>query len=267
MKKILVYLMLAAMISSAYALQVKTEIVGLVGGYMDYVDYDTNVKDGPQEFTINWINTGSVGCRMRFRFDITNANKSIDSAWSNELPIDAGASGLFHAYWKPNESGAYTARIRIYQCRTIKDGPEFNFTAVVSGAGGENPFNISVDNDMESIKLKVRSGRDFEKLIVVPEGYPIGWVVESADLNLTKDEEKTVVLGYFPEIWKPADVSFLVTTPDGAYSQRLTYKLQDRSGGYDIKTVALYALSLLCLMLVMALVFLHQKYRKISQKG
>ena len=260
----IILLLVIALIPAAAGMQISAEIKSLIDGYPEYVNYSMVLNDSPQEFKLSWVNSGSVGCLTRIRTDVLKDGELVYTSWSEELPVEAGDYRAFTSYWQPNESGNYTGEVKVYYCMLIYNGPELNFTALISNRTGLNPFSVTVGNDAENIRLKVTSNRDLSQVVVIPVDYPLGWVFESAAFNLSKNEAKTVDVRYASGIWKPESVKMLVTTPDGAYKAAVNYKLQENKG-YDIKTLAICGLAFLVIMLAASIVFLHRKYSKISQ--
>ena len=254
-------LLLVLLASSAVAIQIRTEINGVIEGQIEYVDYRNAVYDSPQEFKVALVNTGSVGCLARVRVDVMNGDKLVYSAWSRELPVESGSSELFTSYWQPNESGNYTGDVRIYQCNMIYDGPELNFSAVISNKTAANPFEVKVNNNGDKIMVTVKSNVDLDGVAIIPEDYPLGWIVESSEVNLKKGEERTAEIRYSPGIWKPGDVKLLLSTSDGAYKASSTYRIREGSP-YDVKDMLIFALGLACILLAAALVYTH--YRRVK---
>lgn len=258
------FLLLVCLASSAAALRINTEIKGVVTGYIDYLDYE-NFTSGPQEFVVNYVNSGSVGCRVRFEFDIMRGNATVYTAWTKESPLDAGGADVFRSFFLPRESGDYTAKVRIHSCNMVEDGPEFNFTAYAPAGKSLNPFNFTVDNDMEFVRIKVESEMDFEKVVVIPENYPIGWIVEPVVFNVTGGGVREVFVRYRPQIWHPERMSFVVVSGDGLYRGAFNYSLRENRG-FDVEKVIVYMLIFVCLVLAAAIVFREDAQPKISQK-
>ncbi|MEA1924395.1 MAG: hypothetical protein U9M95_00840 [Candidatus Altiarchaeota archaeon] len=243
--KISVLLFAAVLLSlSAGALiPVSVSINSDIDGFISYVDVPDHVEDSYQRFTLVWVNSGSVSCRLRTRADVYSGwegNKSLlYSAWSGEMPSEPGTENTLCSYWFPWGDGNYSVDFKIYYCNLIVDGPQRNFTVererVYFGNLSVLPtpelLDVSASSNKSAIEFTLKSSEDIDGLLITPSAYPTAWVFESTEVGYLKaGNPRSVKVSYEPTIWKSRNVSFTLVSADGSMFFEHVVELKEKKG-------------------------------------
>lgn len=238
MKSIFLVLMMASL-PSALALVVAVEVGEVIEGYSPYFEVNGGVQNVPQRFLMVWENSGSVGCGVLMQVEVyqvgLNGSKLVSTSWSNNTPIESGGTETLEAYWLPGEPGDYIANFTLHLCRRIVGGAVVDFQVEPKDRSFEKaPFEVrGITNDYGRITIELESNRDIEDLVVIPSGYPRGWVMQSKSFRGIRGN-KTYHLGlaYEAAIWREEPLSIKIITKDGRYSIETPYTLQKVTPGF-----------------------------------
>jgi len=221
MKKlfILVFLILPV----TYAMIINVEIEDIVNGMSSYHNFSSSPF---VSFVFDWENIGSVDCNARLRMDILDLNSSeLYTSWSKKVALAPGGGALLSTYYLPKKSGNYSATIKLYYCNDIYKISSFNFSF-------ERPdfeeLNLSLDiaTTKNEIKFKIKPKEDLDKLYIIPENYPRGWIFDSLEINnLKKGEEREITLTYVPAYWMPRNITFSLIS--GNYLKNVEIRLKE----------------------------------------
>ena len=222
MKKLAI-LLFFAILPVTYAMIINVEIEDIVNGRSSYHNFNNS---SIVSFSLDWENIGSVDCNARLRMDIQDLNSSeLHIVWSKKEVLAPGGGALLSTYYLPKKSGNYSATIKLYYCNDIYTISNFNFSF-------EKPefkkLNLSLDvaTTKNEIKFKIKPKKDLDKLYIIPEKYPRGWIFDSLEVkNLKKSKEKEVTLTYIPAYWMPRDITFSLIS--GNYLKNVKIKLEE----------------------------------------
>ena len=272
-KKIIVLFFAGVLLSlSAGALiHVAVSVNSDIDGFISYVDVPDNVKDSYQRFTLVWVNSGSVSCRLRTRADIYSGQgegkKFLYSAWSAKMPSEPGTENTLYSYWFPKVDGNYSVDFKIYYCNLIVDGPQYNFTvereyvyygnsSVISKPG---LLDVSASTNKSAIEFTLKSSEDIDGLLITPSSYPTAWVFESTEVyNLKAGEPQIVRVSYEPTIWKSRNVSFTMVSADGSMFFEHEVKLEEKTS-FPWESIVMGLLFLIVVFLSILLFSLGKK--------
>ncbi len=183
------------------------------------VSYLNITEKAYQKFRIFWENTGSVPCEVRIRMDIYRKNGSevVYSGWSGKKPIINSEEKEFVIYSSVPE-GDYSAVLRAYQCNEIRNIGPYGFHSEPSGGGSGVLEIVGLNAYEDEMEVFVRSSEYMENAYVVPDGYPLGWIVESGETgNLYPGMTKSVLIGYDPGVWTEDTIRFKAVSEDGSH--------------------------------------------------
>ncbi len=204
-------LALLVFIQLSAALQVSIGIREVIDSRLDFGRISVN--DSYQEYRLFWENTGSAACRSRARIDFHNVSGLVYTSWSSEhlLPAGRGEELALHSILPP---GNYSAMLRLYYCNEILNAGEFN-TSVEEIYGNENGTIelLSLKTQGDKLAISVRSTKDISDLVILPERYPIGWIIESSKVGIKANETKEVFLAFMPATNSPTKISLAAASP------------------------------------------------------
>ena len=205
------------LIPQAMAVRVEIIVDGNIGGNVEYFEMDENVE-GVQEFVLQWYNSQSISCSSIAEFDIYKEGELAGTTWSEKKVMMSGVSDSFYSYWIPDETGNYSLRIRIHHCHEIIETELMNFT-VSSVPVPEEKIQIETKNMPDGlVQVKVLSPEDLKDVAVVPEDYPIGWIMSGKKIDLEAGREKTIFIEYEPPVWIKEDANIMAISLDGKTS-------------------------------------------------
>ena len=182
-------------------------------------------------FQVEFFNSGSVDYKARARIDIFKGSRLLYTGWSDEREFWPGARESFDLFWYPsNLSGDFKARIRIYYAGEIAE-------RVINFSIQQLPKPQSIFQMLdfrtydEWVKLSIRSQKSVEGVVLIPSGFPRGWVFEQAKLKgLEEGKRKTAYIKYEPAIWRPVEVKIYAISQDGKFVSFQTFKLEREKG-------------------------------------
>ncbi|MCD6557886.1 MAG: hypothetical protein J7K31_02525 [Candidatus Aenigmarchaeota archaeon] len=226
------FLMLAILSIPTPATEVNVDITGKIEGYPEYLYFD-NITNGTYEHIYTeWMNSGSVSCKVKIRADILKDDAVVYTGWSQEKIMLPGAYDTFDIYWLPKEDGNYHVVLTAYQCYESKKIKEINFSAIGTNktrASLEDIAGISISNTKDMIRINVKKKRGVESLpplVVIPSQYPMGWYFESKKLEPTQDKIIDTI-SYYAEYWKEEPITLEIVSEDGKYYAKKTIRLKE----------------------------------------
>ncbi len=224
--KIIIIALLAILACSsiAFGLTLLIQIVPVVSGYVDYLDYAQDINNSFQKITINWQNSGSVGCNVQVRANILHEGIYLYTAWSNAESIYPGGYNLFEIYYYDvNGSGNYSAELKIYMCDEIFEGPKINFMMAYNNstnltetiAKSRNDIKIYTKSENEKITVDITSKKNISNFVMFPQKSLPGWRIPAVHAgNISAGETKTIVLNYKRNINEEARVYLALASPN-----------------------------------------------------
>ncbi len=113
-------------------------------------------------------------------------------------------------------SGNFTGKIRIYYANEIKELEPIKFKILGDIIHKKNVRITDLQTYEDRIEVSLRGNQDLKNIIIIPSGFPTGWIFEQSKIDsINKNEEKKIELKYEPTIWKPTEVTIHVFTEDG----------------------------------------------------
>jgi hypothetical protein len=272
--KLIFVVLVVALLPSALAIIVAVEVGEVIDGYSPYFEVGEGVQNVPQRFLMVWENSGSLGCSVLMQVEVyklgLNGSKLVSTSWSNDTPLESGGTGTLEAYWPPEEPGDYMANLTLHLCRRIVEGPVVNFSVKANDKGFEKaPFEIrGITNDYERIIIDFESRRNMEDLVIIPSGYPRGWVVQSRSVKGV-EANKTYYIGlaYEPAIWGEKSLSIGIVTKDGRYSTKTPYTLQKVTPGFwDVWTIPILIFLVIILVVTNLIAVFWDKITRFNRR-
>ena len=213
----------------SYSQEVKVGVKEILESEITSLKYNSLLESGePFKVSFELYNSGSVGYRARVRLDIINQTNLYYTGWSEEKSLWPGSSGYFEVYWYPvNITGSLEAKVMIYYANNIKELEPIKFKIVGIG-NPEKDIEITDFKTYEDrIVVGLKSNKELENIIIVPSGYPYGWIFEQSKIDkISKGEEKKVELKYESTIWKETEVMIHVFTEDGKHYTSKSFLMQ-----------------------------------------
>ncbi len=223
------YLFMCAIISvivlstPVSAPDVSIDISGEIQGYVEYFSFENITNSTYQHFYLEWLNSGSVACKVKIRADISKDNKTIYTDWSQEKLLKPGAYDSFDIYWLAPEDGDYRGILTAYYCYESEKIKEVRFSAVNTNISKkislEDLADISITNTQNTIKLNIRKKKGAEvlpPLVIIPSEYPMGWYLESKKLEPTKGKISGTI-SYDTDYWREEPITLEIMSEDGKY--------------------------------------------------
>ncbi len=244
-RKILVFLFVVVLLSLSVEaiIHVAVSVNSDIDGFISYIDVPPLVQDSYQRFTLVWVNSGSVSCRLRTRADVYGGwgegRRLLYSAWSAWAPSEPGTENTMYSYWFPEVDGNYSVDLKIYYCNLIFDGPERNFTVARGRVYSRNStvlaasglLDVSASSNKSAIEFTLKPGKDIDSMLITPSSYPTAWVFESTVVShLEAGKPRSVRINYEPTIWKSRNVSFTLVSADGSLFLEHVVKLEEKKG-------------------------------------
>ena len=211
--------MLAGLIGTAAGIGLNMNILEKAEGHVAWF----SLFNGPvQKFDVRWENMGSVNCLSRARIDFheVEGNGSLGgrvyTSWSSQEPLMAGESHEWELY-SALPAGSYAAVLRIYHCNEIADQEPYFFN--VSGGGEpEDRLYIEVAGaHREYIDVIVSSPSGAGGVVVLPAGYPSGWIFQAGYAgDISPGGTATARLEFVPVRTDGAAISLRAVSGDGS---------------------------------------------------
>lgn len=239
MKKIFLFLLFILLIPLlVLSPRIEVNVKGKIGGNIEYFEMN-ETTNSLQKFVVQWYNSESASCRSRLEFEIYknsyNESAYIKSVWSEERDMTPGMSNSFEAYWIPSEEGNYSVKIIVHHCHEIIESDVMNFS-VESLPNWEEVMSIEAENiPGRKIQVKLKSDKDLENIIIVPTGYPLGWIFNGERIEKIKAGETiTKELDYEPSIWNEENINIQAVSLDGKYSsEKINFALKEEKYFWD----------------------------------
>ncbi len=241
---------------------------------VDYHNFSEEINNGYQKFVTNIYNIGSIGCLTRLRFDIYNStnHEIVDTVWSNQIPMEAGAFNTFETYWYPyNISGRLYSQMRIYQCNDIFEGPvsEFNVNNILDDKSKktdlieEKILEVKKLSNSESwIELEIKANSDLENIVFYTKSESFGWIFEDKKIDkINKNEIKYLKINYVPEIWKESKISINIFDEENNYFTNKDFYLEENNN-LDTKDIIITILGIIIFLLIFLKIRGIKKKRK-----
>ena len=230
---------------SGLAPDINIKVSDNISGYVEYFSFDNVTYSTPQHFLLEWMNSGSVACKVKIRADILRNNSLVYTGWSQEKLLKPGAYDSFDIYWIADEDGNYRTILRAYYCFESEKIKEVNFSAVnmnkTKMSSLENLADISITNTKDKIKVNIKKNRNAKEelpdIIIVPSDYPAGWYFTSGKFK----PEKGKISGFIPyntDYWKEEPITLEMISEDGKYYAKKTILLKKTQNYYLIYILA-----------------------------
>ncbi len=193
---------------------------------------------------VHWENIGSVPCDATLRLDFINSSDGsvYHTAWSKRHEMPTGSFAEIRAA-AVLPAGDYTAKMRVYACNEIFGIGEYNFTSglddeianrsVREYSHGLSILSAEAFEDRIEVEIENIGGREQEKIAVMPEKYPLGWIVSFDEIDTKKGERQKAKIYYRPPLFRDSYVTFVAISEDGKGMAKKTLfikKPEDRTG-------------------------------------
>ncbi len=218
MKKIIFGLILVLVLSIVNAQNIEVYIGNVLDLEILSFKHTSELKSyEPFKVGFEILNSGSLGYRARVRLDIIKNNETIYTGWSNEVPLWPGDSQYFELFWySGNVTGDFIGKVKIYHANEIKELEPINIKIKGSNTPEKNIQITSFKTLKDKVEVKIKSSQELKDIIIIPSGYPYGWIFEQSKIDsINQNEEKKIVIKYEPTIWEPTEVEIHVFTEDG----------------------------------------------------
>jgi len=197
------------------------------------VNYDSIVEDGKVfKTSFELFNSGSIGYKARVRLDVFNDKNLVYTGWSDEKSLPPGIRVFFRVYWYPsNSTGNFTGRLMIYYANEIEKMDTIEFEVKGISIPEKSIEIVDFKTYDEEVEIALKSDQSLNNVVVIPSGYPLGWVFEQTMIEkLEKNKVKRIGLVYKPSLWKPTLIKLDVITEDGKYYTSESFLLERETG-------------------------------------
>lgn len=180
------------------------------------------------------FNSGSAGYRLRLRADIYNNSRTGDAPaatiWTKELSFEPGERKPEAIYWYGG-SGNYTARVRAYRAQEITDVGDVEIIPDVA-AVPESIFTIEkVRIYGGEIKMRIKSSKDAENVVIYPAEYPAGWLFEQEQAgSIGAGRSAWITMRYEPSLFSERGVVMAIAGSSGKYYSEQAVGLKLEAG-------------------------------------
>ncbi|MBU0530623.1 MAG: hypothetical protein KKC05_03025 [Nanoarchaeota archaeon] len=220
---ILCFLLLAVPVHAA---MVGVNIAEKIDGNMKTM---INAENNVMKTTVDLQNTGSITYNSRARLDIFDGERIIFTGWSKENVVKPGSFKDYPLFWIKND-GNLSARLRVYYGEEIKE--KMIEIPQLDDITSEDVFEISnVRTYDDRITLFIRSKENVDNMIIIPNNYPLSWIVEQNDVGrINANEFKQVTIGYSTPEYSQININLITVSEDGRYQSAHEVLLQRESG-------------------------------------
>ncbi len=213
------YALILLLIPISYALDIGLSIERTFAADALYFSYNDTLP--LKRFSTEIVNTGSLPYMAQARVDIMK-NTTVFTAWSDRKRLMPGNNAFFALYWLPEESGNYTARLRIYYGGEMEES-YINITA--SRGETRDIFKVTDYRVLDDyIDLRINSGID---AVIIPAGFQQGW------LFAQKSGISRFLIPYSAPGLEKNEARFIIASKDGQYASAKTLVLEKKK---DIPT-------------------------------
>ncbi len=184
-------------------------------------------QHNPVFFTLHWENVGSVGCKVRMRVEVYSEDKLVYVGWSREKELWPGAATSLLAY-AFLEEGNYTVHPYVHHCYLVYDLPPKPLRVVNTSVKKGGVEIVEAKTYENYVKVKIKSTRDLERVVIIPKDYPLGWIFESTLVErIRTGEEREVKVYYEPSIFSEENVTLVAIANDGSFAEKtFTLKIE-----------------------------------------
>ena len=215
----LAYGLILLMIPIAYSLDIDLSVNRTFTADVMYFSYNDTLP--LKIFSTEILNSGSLPYILQARVDVIK-NESIFTAWSDKKRVMPGNNAFFALYWLPEESGNYTARLRVYYGGEMKE-EYINIT--VNKEESKDTFEITDYAVLDKyIDLKVSGD---EESVIIPDNFPQGWIFAQ------EYGRNRFLIPYIAPGLDGNEIDFIVASRDGQHASRKTVVLERKK---DIPT-------------------------------
>lgn len=187
------------------AMAISVEVESNVEGRNTFLEFDNS---SPMSVKFDWENIGSIDCNTRLRVDILDNSSKVHTIWSKNSALAPGGGDFFEIYYLPDETGSYSAEVKLDYCNELVPIAAFNFT-FNKPEFDELDLLVKTSSTKSEITFVLEPDADLDNVVIMPKDFPKGWIVNSVRVDdLKKREPKTVVLEYEPAVWMPKNVTF-----------------------------------------------------------
>lgn len=229
MKRILLFVLFTLFFfqiasSTVIKVEVPKDLKGNISSFS--YNYTLNIL----KFQIEYYNTGSVAYKVRNRIDILNDSKEVFTGWSEEKSLMPGDRKNFEIYSYINSTGNFTVKARSYFANEILE-QKFSIeksTSILS----ENVFEIKNFRTYDDFVIfDVKAKENVRNVVIIPSDFPVGWIFEQKKIDsIDKNNEKTVILHYYPTIWTQENLTLAIASDEGRYYTEKIFELKKEAG-------------------------------------
>ncbi|MBI4020212.1 MAG: hypothetical protein HY367_02685 [Candidatus Aenigmarchaeota archaeon] len=234
MKHILIAAMpllsLLLLAAAASALSVEVGVAEKLEGSLKTIQ--TSNSNGLIKVVSEFYNSGSIGYTARERLEL-NATGHGQTAWSSLAALVPGQRGTFEAYLYSNTTEDAEIIPRVYFANEIlaADPIVVRGGTLMSREPAFELYDFRAYDDM--VRLDIRSSKDVGGIVLIPEGYPPGWVFEQARISshMKAGRDAEARMGYHPDIFSEgAQLKIMAVSEDGRYYGEGAFVMRREAG-------------------------------------
>jgi uncharacterized protein YbdZ (MbtH family) len=204
------------------------------------VSFSYNEKGNLVNFSSELFNTGSTAYTARARIDLIDNDNIIFSGWSHEKALMPGNRADFYIFWYSEESGNFTAQLRVYFGNELLLHDKINIS-INTSAQPDNMFNLSNFRTYED-KITFDVNTEEANAIVIPYHYPAGWIFEQSEIS----GSSKAAVNYIPAFWTDNKyMTVLVVSEDGKHYTKGTFKMEKETSMENIFKMIVFLMRLL----------------------
>jgi len=262
------------------AIEVLIVISEKIDGSLAHVSVSNAYVGAPTRVLMDWENIGSAGCVVTLSADVYekkaiqtkklvngtivvektfNISKDpVDVLWSFPTPLEPGDHSPLEFIWIPKSAGEFVLKPKAYMCFKTIELEDINVSVRKRNISVEQvPALIETKSTPSSIEFSITPEEDTGPLTIVPQVYPVGWIVESKTIPFPGVGNVTsVAIRYAPQIWRETDIVFDIISEDGRYRSQWTANIRspEEPGWFEKNKETVF----ICLIIVLVLINMAQ---------
>lgn len=196
-----------------------------------YKTIDIQNSNGLVKIVSELHNTGSLGYSGRQRLDAYMGDGVTQTAWSHSVNLPPGERGAFESYLYAGRTAGATITPRVYYGNEIFLEP--NMTVMNRDASPAEDSFVMYDfrTYEDRVRFDLKPSADVNGVVIIPDGYPPGWLVEQATTGPIKaGRDAEVVLNYRPDLFSDNTIRIMAISEDGMHYSEAVFEMRMESG-------------------------------------
>jgi len=215
-----------------FAVPVQGALIGV--NIAEKLDGDLKVmvdsENSVMKITNDFQNSGSVTYNARARLDVFDGENIVFTGWSQESIMKPGDIKDYTLYWVEEDTEDLTARLRMYFGNEISE-MEIEIPPM-NDVDSEDAFEVTrVRTFDDTISFYVKSKKDIDNVIIIPENYPLGWIIEQTEIeSIESNQFQYTTIDFSTPEYSDIEIDIVIVSKDGTYYSRENIMIKKESG-------------------------------------